>query len=407
MEQYVLRSRYLQRIKPFVDKPVIKTLIGLRRSGKSTLLQMIRQELLQSVPDTRIFFLNFESRAGMDITDVQQFIEMVHSFGSKAKGKIYLLLDEIQLLPGWEQAVNSFRVDLDCDIYITGSNAELLSGKLSTLLAGRYVEFQVYPLTFSEFCLMHEKEEYTVDQLFEFYVTMGGMPFLRHLNFSRDESLKYLDDVFNTIVVKDVVQAGNIRDVDFFTRLMRFMLENIGETFSARSISNYLKSEQRRIAVDTVLNYLHFAENAFLLERLPRYDLIGKKLLTVDEKFYVADHGFREAAGFSNTAHIERVLENIVAIELLSRGYELKVGRIDKREVDFLVEKGSTRLYIQVAYLLADADTIDREFSPLHDIPDNLPKLVLSLDTFDRGHDGIRHMNLKEFLMLPELSFLN
>ena len=396
--QHIIRPKYIKQITQFVDKPVIKVLTGMRRVGKSTLLTMIKDEVLKNVPDKNKIYLNFESAELFDITTAKALHTYLQPVIKKTKGKIYFFFDEIQMVSGWERVINSLSVDKDCDIYITGSNSTLISGDLATLLSGRYTAFEVYPFTFGEFMQVFKNKKMPKETLFDKFVQLGGMPFLHYFDLDEVPSFKYLNDVYNTVLVKDVLQYNNIRDVDIFNRILSYVLENIGHTFSANSIKNYFKNEKRAVSIDTVLNYLEYCKNAFIIKKVSRYDMAGKKLFKVDEKYYVTDHGFRQAQGFSNTKDIERTLENIVFIELASRGYEVKIGKLKDREIDFIAQKNDRIFYYQVAYMLTDEKTREREFGVYKSIEDNFPKYVLSMDHFDFGRDGVIHKNIIDFL---------
>lgn len=395
----IIRLKYLEKIKPFVDKPVIKVLTGMRRVGKSTLLTMIKDEVLKTVPDTNKIYLNFEAVELFGIATAQSLLGYLQPMLQGITGKRYFFFDEIQIVAGWERVINGLNVDGDCDIYITGSNSTLISGDLATLLSGRYITFEIYPFTFGEFIQAFQHKNLSVEVLFEAFITIGGMPFLRYFDLEEAPCFKYLNDVYNTVLVKDVLQYNSIRDVDIFNRMLTFALENIGHPFSANSIKNYFKNEKRNVSIDTILNYLEYCRNAFILQKVARYDTAGKKLLKVDEKYYVTDHGFRQAQGFSNTKDIERTLENIVYVELASRGYAVKIGKVKDREIDFIAQKGDSVAYYQVSYLLTDEQTREREFGVYGLIEDNFPKYVLSMDRFDFSRDGIIHKNIIDFLL--------
>ena len=397
--QHIIRPKYIKQITQFVDKPVIKVLTGMRRVGKSTLLTMIKDEILKNIPDNNKIYLNFESGELFDITTAEALHTYLQPLIKKTKGKIYFFFDEIQMVSGWERVVNGLSVDKDCDIYITGSNSTLISGDLATMLSGRYTALEIYPFTFGEFMQMFKNKKLPKEVLFEKFVQLGGMPFLHYFDLDEVPSFKYLNDVYNTVWVKDVLQYNNIRDVDIFNRILSYVLENIGHTFSANSIKNYFKNEKRAVSIDTVLNYLEYCKNAFIIKKVSRYDIARKKLLKVDEKYYVTDHGFRQAQGFSNTKDIERTLENIVFIELASRGYEVKIGKLKDREIDFIAQKNDRIFYYQVAYMLTDEKTREREFGVYKSIEDNFPKYVLSMDHFDFGRDGVIHKNIIDFLL--------
>ncbi len=404
MKDYIIRERYLGRIRDFVDKPVVKVITGLRRAGKSTLLRMIMNELLPEIESENIYYLNMESRRGLSILDEMDLMADIEAFAEGKDGKLYFFLDEIQYVKNWEKAVNVLRVDYDCDIYITGSNANLLSGELATMIAGRYVQFELLPFQFKEFTDMVRKETGTSnsESSFRLFLEMGGMPFLSNSLGQKQASMLYLKDTFDSIVIKDVQARNEIRDLDLLNRLVHYVVEQCGQTFSARSIHRYLKSQQKQTSVDTILNYLAYCEEAFIFRRIKRHDLRGKAAFKYQDKYYLTDHGFREALGYSNTEQIQMVLENIVCNEFLSRNYQLTVGDLDGREIDFIAKRGREVLYIQVCYLLAEKATIEREFTPLRNIADNYPKYVLSMDSLDMSREGIKHMNITDFLLQEE-----
>jgi predicted AAA+ superfamily ATPase len=302
---------------------------------------------------------------------------------------------------GWEKCINSLRVSLDADIYITGSNAALLSGELATYLAGRYVEITLYPFSFAEFleCCRQIKSKTTIAAAFDTYVNVGGMPFLHNVQFNEPASMQYLTDIYTSVVLKDIVKRNNIRDVDLLERIITYLMINTGQPFSATSISNYFKHEGRKAAPETILNYLKACENAFLFHRARRQNLKGKQILTVNEKFYAADHGLCQAVQGNHSIDINLVLENMVYMELRRRGWKITVGKMDESEIDFVGERQGERVYVQVAYLLASAETIERECKPLLKLHDNFPKLLLSLDEFDFSREGISHRNIRDWLL--------
>lgn len=398
---YINRPKYIEKIKLFVDKPIIKVITGMRRVGKSTLLTIIKDQILNKVKDINKIYLNFESIELININNEKALINYLEPLLNSLDGKIYFFFDEIQIVKNWEKVINGLRVDYDCDIYITGSNSTLISGDLASLISGRYVEFEIQPFTFTEFTQVYIDLNLPKEILFNKYIKLGGMPFLKYFSLEEIPSSKYLNDVFNTVLVKDVLQYNNIRDVDIFNRIISYVIENIGHTFSANSIKKYLKSEDRKVSVDTVINYLDFCTKAYIIKKVSRFDTIGKKILKVDEKYYLSDHGFREARGYSNVKDIERTLENIVYIELISRGYEVTIGKINDKEIDFIAKINNEINYFQVSYLLNDEKTRNREFGSLLEINDNFPKYVLSLDNFNFSQNGIIHKNLIDFLLSP------
>lgn len=393
----------MQRIRPFINTDLIKVFTGIRRAGKSVMLELVKNELKESgIGEENFLCINFEQFSNSQFLDVESLYKKITDFQKNTKGKIYLFFDEIQEVDGWEKCINSCRIDFDCDIYITGSNAKLLSGELATYLAGRYVEFVIYPFSFAEFFEMNLIKNPNVDKatcLMQFLKT-GGMPFLS--NFPDDDSAKsqYLIDIYNSVVLKDVVKRNNIRDVDTLERIVAYAFSNIGHIFSATSLSKYFKSENRKISHDTILNYLKFCSDAFLFYKINRYDLEGKKIVTVNEKYYCADHGLREALFGKNIQNIDQVLENIVCLELLRRNYKVYVGKKGDLEIDFIAEKQGKKIYIQVAYLLANDETIKREFSVYNSVKDSYPKYVVSMDDLDFSQNGIIHKNIKDFLLM-------
>ena len=397
------RDEYIKQIVPFIDKDVIKVLTGIRRSGKSVMLKLLMEELKnRGINEKQFIYINFENLKYRNLKNYERLYDFILNKVDDKYKSYYIFLDEIQEVEEWERCVNSLRVDEDFnfDIYITGSNAKLLSGELSTYLAGRYIEFVVYPFSFKEFFeIMKEKnKEIDLKEAFQDYVKFGGMPFLHNLDYNYEASMQYLQDLYASIILKDITQRNNIRDTDLLERIINYVVMNIGNTFSATSISKFFKSENRKVATETILNYIKACEEAFLVYRVARNDLLGKKILNVNEKYYIADHGIREAIMENNQKNINQVLENIVYFEMLRRGYNVKIGKVDNLEVDFVCKKNDETIYIQVSYLLASEDTKEREFSVLENIKDNYPKYVLSMDEFDMSRNGIKHVNLIEFL---------
>jgi len=398
------RDEYIKQIVPFIDKDVIKVLTGIRRSGKSVMLKLLMEELKnRGINENQFIYINFENLKYRNLKNYEKLYDFILNKVDDKYKSYYIFLDEIQEVEEWERCVNSLRVDEDFrfDIYITGSNAKLLSGELSTYLAGRYVEFVVYPFSFKEFfeIIQEKNQEIKVKEAFQKYVKFGGMPFLHNLDYNFEVSMQYLQDLYASIILKDITQRNNIRDTDLLERIINYIVMNIGNTFSATSISKFFKSENRKVATETILNYIKACEEAFLVYRVARNDLLGKKKLNVNEKYYIADHGIREAIMENNQKNINQVLENIVYFEMLRRGYNIKIGKVDNFEVDFVCKKNDETIYIQVSYLLASEDTKEREFSVLENIKDNYPKYVLSMDEFDMSRNGIKHVNLIEFLV--------
>lgn len=398
----IKRESYMARIRPFIDGDLIKVLTGIRRSGKSVMLELIKDELrVRGVTEEQLVAFNFEDMRNAQLCTAEALHDELVRRAASIKGKIYFFFDEIQEVERWERCVNSLRVETDCDIYITGSNAKLLSGELATYLAGRYVEFIIYPFSFSEFLALYHSVEPDADTrtCFDRYLTFGGMPYLANLRFDEIACRQYLRDLFNSVELKDIVKRNNVRDVDMLERIIAYVTANIGTTFSSTAISKYLKNEGRRVSPETVLNYLKACSDAFLFYQVRRQDLQGKKILTVNEKYYVADHGIREAVIGGNMRDINLVLENIVFMEALRRGYSVTVGKVGKREIDFVCERHGEKCYIQVTYLLAAEETVQREFGVYEHVQDNFPKYVVSLDEFDMSRNGVRHYNIRDFLL--------
>lgn len=401
----IQRERYINNIKPFIGKDIVKVLTGIRRSGKSVMLRLIQEEIQrQGVGEAQFISFNFESMENADFCTASSLYQELKRRIALIQGKVYLFFDEIQEVELWEKCINSARVDFDCDIYITGSNAKLLSGELASYLGGRYVEFVVFPFSFEEYLesIKQENKDTSVTEEFKNYLEMGGMPFLVNLRYDKEASLQYLRDVYNSVLLKDVVQHNNIRDVELLERMILYFLDNVGHSFSARSISNYLKQENRKVSAETILNYIKACCDAYLFMKLRREDLQGKKILSVNEKYYSVDHGLREAILGTNTRNIDQVLENIVCVELLRRGYTVTIGKNGEKEIDFIAKKNKDKLYIQVAYLLAGSETIEREFGIYDSVRDHYPKYVLSLDELDMSRNGIKHLNIRDFLLSKE-----
>ncbi|WP_281072406.1 ATP-binding protein [Succinivibrio dextrinosolvens] len=394
----IKRDYYLKKIFPFIDTDLVKVLTGIRRSGKSVMMLLIKDELIKrGVLTEQIISINFEDFDYIKLRDPFILNEWIKTKAKGIKGKIYLFLDEIQEVSNWEQVINSFRVSLNIDIYITGSNAKLLSGEMATYLAGRYVQFDIYPFSYHEYLLARGVSDSATE--FQQYIQLGGMPFLINLSYQKDASRQYLLDVYNSVLLKDIIQRNKIRDADLLERILVFSFSNIGIPFSASSIAKFLKNENRKQSNDTILNQLKSCSSAYILNKIPRIDLKTQKILTVNEKYYVADLGLRDALFGNKSKDIGHILENIVCIELLRRGYKVSVGKIGNLEIDFVAEKNGQRMYIQVSYLLADEKTINREFGVYSKIKDNYPKYVLSLDDFDFSRDGILHENIRQFLL--------
>jgi predicted AAA+ superfamily ATPase len=372
----------------------------MRRVGKSSLLLLLKDHLIrQGIPERNILFINKESLAYDHIQTHSDLNEEVQRIFAGFRGQKYLFLDEVQMISQWERAVASFLAEGVADLYISGSNASMLSSELATLLSGRYVEFPLYPLSFAEFLRFRDQEEPT-DEEFSRYLRYGGFPGIHHLEMLDEVIYQYINALFNTILLKDVVQRNNIRNITLLEQITRFLFDNIGNIFSAKKVADFLKAQKRQIGVETVYNYIAYLEAGFLLHRVPRFDVKGKRHLEVHEKYFLGDIGLRHAYLGYREGDISGLLENVVFLSLKQKGYQISVGKIEDREVDFLVERDNRKEYIQVAYLLADERTVDREFSVLQLIQDNYPKTVLSMDR-DWGMDvqGIQRKNIIDFLL--------
>ena len=401
----IKRNLYLEEIKKYINKPIIKVITGMRRSGKSMILKLIQEELQNiGIVKENIIYMNFESLIFMDIKDFEALYKHIIEKTSDKKGKIYILLDEIQEVKGWEKAINSFLVDLDVDIYITGSNANLLSSELATYIAGRYVEIKIYPLSFQEyidFVSENNKENpLSLDEYFTQYLNFGGLPGIHIFNYNKEEIYQYLVDVYNSILLRDVIARNNIRDIELLESVVLYIMDNIGNIFSAKSISDFLKNQGRKLSVETIYNYLKPLENAFIISKVQRYDIKGKNILETQEKYYLSDLGFRHAKLGYQSNDISGYLENIVFLELLRRKYKVNIGKQDNKEIDFVANLRDENLYLQVTYLLASLETIEREFSPLKSIKDNYPKMVLSMDSLPESNiEGIKRKRIIDFLL--------
>ncbi len=401
----IKRETYMSRIRPFIGTDLIKVMTGIRRCGKSVMLYLIKQELVESgVNPSQFISINFEDMSYSNLQTATALHKEITQRATSMEGRVYLFFDEIQEVKDWEKCINSFRVSLDCDIYITGSNAKLLSGELATYLGGRYVEFVIYPFSFAEFIeLYHEiVPGESIQKCFQKYLLTGGMPYLANIRYADEPSRQYLHDLFNSVQLKDIVKRNKIRDVDLLERITAYIMANIGNTFSATSLAKFLKSEKRNVASETILNYIKYCCDAYLFYQVKREDLQGKQILSTNEKYYIADHGIREAVYGGNMRDINLILENIVYLELLRRGYIVTVGKAGEKEVDFVCSRQDQKLYIQVTYLLATEETIQREFGVYDSIRDNFPKYVVSLDEFDLSRNGIKHFNIRDFLLLKE-----
>lgn len=396
----VLRKKQLEEVRPFVGTDVIKVFTGVRRCGKSVLLGQVRDLIVNEIdPNAPFFYVDLDDEENARyLKDGVLYAEMERRLRQNKKRKTYFFLDEIHDVERWEKVVNSIRMRKNADVYITGSNSKLLSGELATYITGRYVEFSLAPFSYGEY--LEATATPIGEDSFRSYIQYGGMPFLSEVAYRPEATKRYLQDVFSAILLKDVVRRKGIRDVDLLERIVRYVMTETGHVFSAQKIVDFLKHEHCVTAPSTVLNYLKACEEAFLLTRVEREDLIGKRILSVDEKYYVVDCGLRNANVSSNLGRdIDQLLEVVVYCEMRRRGYAVTVGRVKEKEVDFVCQKGAVRLYLQVAYLMPTEETRKREFGALLSVPDQYEKLVLSMDHFDFSTDGIKHSYLPEFLV--------
>lgn len=403
----ILRETYLNLLSDYIDKPFVKVITGLRRSGKSVLLMMLRDKLLQNgVDENNIIHLNFESFELADLDDAKKLYQYIKAKMTNSQ-RYYILLDEIQEVDSWEKVVNSLRVDYDADIYITGSNSKLLSSELATYLAGRYIEIPVYTLSFAEYLLF--RQEYarekpgTIYEEFRLYLRRGGFPSLHAGMYSDEMVYKAIYDIYSSAILRDTVQRNRIRDVELLERVVKYVFDNVGNIFSAKNVADYFKSQNRKIDLNTVYNYLSALEGAFITYQIPRYDIKGKEILKTNEKYFVGDQSLLYAVmGFKDRL-ISGVLENVVMLELKRRGYRVFVGKSGEKEIDFVAEKADGKIYVQVCYQMAEKSTIDREFVPLLEIKDHYPKYVVSMDeSWQDNMEGIRHKHIADFLLMND-----
>lgn len=399
------RPLYTEKIISYVDTPFVKILTGVRRCGKSTIMKMLMQELQKrGIEEHRILHYNFDSLEHEDIkTSKALFSELKKHLS--ADSKTYLFLDEIQEVKSWEKVVNSLMTDYNVDIYVTGSNSRMMSSEISTYLTGRYVSFRIYPLSFAEYLMFRKTYIEVSDTHSELanYLRYGGFPAINLQNYSFEDAYTIVRDIYNSTIFTDIVKRNQIRKADQLERIIRFVFDNIGRTFSASSISKYLKSENRSIDNETVYSYLEKLESAYIIHRCSRYDVQGKVILKTQEKFYLADPAFRHSVLGYSPDSVAAMLENIVYLELRRRGYDVYVGKLDNMEIDFIAVKQENKLYIQVAQQIGSPETEQIEYGRLLDICDNYPKYVLRTDVFaDGNYLGIKTIHIADFLLSEE-----
>lgn len=400
----IIREKYLCKIRPFYDQDLIKVITGIRRCGKSTILTQIIDELKDNnISEDQIIYLNFESKLYSNIQNDDDLYKYIKDKMNK-KIKYYLFFDEIQNVVSWEKAVNSFKTDFkdNVSIFITGSNSDLLSGELATHLAGRYVSFNIYPFMFSEVCELKKitnKDKYELVKDFDDYIIWGGLPQRFALN-DEDQCRTYLTDIYNSIVMKDIVERFSIKDLDLFNRIVEYIVTTPSQTFSAENLIKYFNvNDNRGITKNTLYNYLEYMAKAMLINKVYRFDVRGKRILNGKYKYYLTDLGIGQVMNVSKKPQMGAYLENIVYNELISRGYDVKIGIQEGSEIDFIAVKNGKKEYYQVCYVLSDDKVINREFGAYKNVEDNYPKYVLSTDTIDMSQDGIIHKNIIDWLL--------
>lgn len=391
----IVRENYLSKIRPFYNKNIIKVITGIRRSGKSTLLiQIINEFKTNGINEERIIHLRFDEYSNKKLLDSNELSKYLNNKIIDNE-KYYLFLDEIQEVEDFEKIINELNNKGNIDIFITGSNSTMLASEFATFLTGRYVSFQVYPFSFKEFIEYKGKDN--LETLFLEYINFGGLP--QTLIIEDNESKKnLLTDLYNSIVIRDIVERYNVRDISLLDSYLKYILNAMGSLFSATNISNYLKNEKRNVGRETLYNYKKYAEDVYFIYSVPRLDIQGKKILQTNEKIYINDQGFR-GIYFNNEKDIEKILENIVYFELLRRGYKVYIGNINNKEIDFVAIKNEEKIYVQVTYVLSLDKTIEREFGVFNEINDHYAKYVISTDKFDMSRNGIKHLNIIDFLM--------
>ncbi len=397
----ILRPDYIEAVKPFMDAPLVKILTGVRRCGKSTIFEMIRQELIErGIPEDHIIMKKYTE---MDIPDTITAKQMYDELVSKVEDdkRYYFLLDEIQEIKGWEKAVNSLLEGMNADIYVTGSNSKLMSSEISTYLTGRYISIPVFTLSFREYLEFKKESTQSYDKLLEEYIKFGGFPIIALGEYEQQSAYQIVDGIYHTVVSRDIVKRHRINKQDLFDRVVKYVIENMGNTFSASSISNFLKSENRKVSIESIYNYLRWLEQAFIIFPCERYDMQGKSVLKTQEKYYLADVSFRYALFGYNRKMLDGVMENIVYLELRRRGYDVYVGKNNTKEIDFIAIHKDEKIYVQVCVQIPENS--NREVGNLMEIRDHYPKYVVTLNEMDVGiENGIRIVHLRDFLLAKQ-----
>lgn len=397
----ILRPDYIEAVKPFMDAPLVKILTGVRRCGKSTIFEMIRQELLErGIPEDHIVMKKYTE---MDIPDTITAKQMYDELVSRVEDdkRYYFLLDEIQEIKGWEKAVNSLLEGMNADIYVTGSNSKLMSSEISTYLTGRYISIPVFTLSFREYLEFKKESTQSYDKLLEEYIKFGGFPIIALGEYEQRSAYQIVDGIYHTVVSRDIVKRHRINKQDLFDRVVKYVIENMGKTFSASSISNFLKSENRKVSIESIYNYLRWLEQAFIIFPCERYDMQGKSVLKTQEKYYLADVSFRYALFGYNRKMLDGVMENIVYLELRRRGYDVYVGKNNTKEIDFIAIHKDEKIYVQVCVQIPENS--NREVGNLMEIRDHYPKYIVTLNEMDVGiENGIRIVHLRDFLLAKQ-----
>lgn len=397
----ILRPDYIEAVKPFMDAPLVKILTGVRRCGKSTIFEMIRQELLErGIPEDHIVMKKYTE---MDIPDTITAKQMYDELVSRVEDdkRYYFLLDEIQEIKGWEKAVNSLLEGMNADIYVTGSNSKLMSSEISTYLTGRYISIPVFTLSFREYLEFKKESTQSYDKLLEEYIKFGGFPIIALGEYEQQSAYQIVDGIYHTVVSRDIVKRHRINKQDLFDRVVKYVIENMGKTFSASSISNFLKSENRKVSIESIYNYLRWLEQAFIIFPCERYDMQGKSVLKTQEKYYLADVSFRYALFGYNRKMLDGVMENIVYLELRRRGYDVYVGKNNTKEIDFIAIHKDEKIYVQVCVQIPENS--NREVGNLMEIRDHYPKYIVTLNEMDVGiENGIRIVHLRDFLLAKQ-----